>query len=192
MKVVITGGGNSLDTSHVLGKWFLEIFKDAVQLSRSTGYDFYTNYDSIVSEARKADLFINCSCVDDYQIKLLEDVYGHVPYMLVVGSISGDFHLALDNTYSKVKHQLKKRCKMIPLEKKDNSTNLLHLTITEVENEEIKKDGVTKDQLKELIEFWIKNPIMANVDLKFFISDDFLSEEKIAKVNKVLEFYAKN
>jgi hypothetical protein len=192
MKVVMTGGGNSLNPSHFLGKWLFEMFDNTVQLSRTTGYDFNKNYDEIVKEARTADLFINCACVDDYQIKLLEDVYGYVPNMLVIGSISGDFYQAMDIPYAKIKHDLKKRCKMIPLEHKTSATNLLHLTVTEVEDLANNKEGINKNQLKDLIEFWLRNPIMANIDLKFFIGEHFLTGEKLEKVNRVLEFYAKN
>lgn len=190
MKVVITGGGHSLNESHVLGKWFVQMFDGSIQLSRSTGYDFYKNYNEIVEVAKTADLFINCSCIDNFQIKLLEDVYGHVPYMIVVGSVSGDFHKALNDNYAKIKYDLKNKCKMIPLEKKSNATNLLHLTITEVEDLRNQKDGVNKDQLKDLINYWLKNPIMSNIDLKFFIGEHFLSGEKLKKINRVLETYA--
>lgn len=192
MKVVMTGGGKSDNPSHFLGKWLFEMFDNTVQLSRTTGYDFKINYDEIVKEARTADLFINCACVEDYQIKLLDDVYGWVPNMLVIGSISGDFYQAINDPYSKVKHELKKRCKMIPLERKTIVTNLLHLTVTEVEDLQNNKEGITRNQLKEIIEFWLRNPVMSNVDLKFFIGEHFLTGEKLEKVNRVLEFYARS
>ena len=190
MKVVMTGGGNSDNPSHFLGKWLFEMFDNTVQLSRTTGYDFYSNYDDIVKEARTADLFINCACVDEYQIKLLDDIYGYIPNMLVVGSISGDFYQAINDPYSKIKFDLKKRCKMIPLERKTSVTNLLHLTVTEVEDVANNKEGINKNQLKELVEFWLRNPVMSNVDLKFFIGKHFLTGEKLEKVNRVLKFYA--
>ena len=192
MKVVMTGGGTSNNSSHVLGKWLFEMFDNTVQLSRTTGYDFYKNYEDIVNEARTADLFINCACVDDFQIKLLEDVYDYVPNMLVVGSIAGDFHHILKDDYTVVKYNLKKRCKMLPLERKTNITNLLHLTLTEVEDVDNNKEGITKNQLKNVIEFWLKNPVMTNIDMKFFIGEHFLTGEKLEKVNRVLDFYAKN
>jgi len=191
MKVVMTGGGTSENPSHFLGKWLFEMFEGTVQLSRTTGYDFTINYDEIIKEARSADLFINCACVEDYQIKLLEDVYGWVPNMLVIGSVSGDFYQAINDPYSKIKHELKDRCKMIPLEKKTDITNLLHLTITEVEDTSNSKEGISKNQLKDLIEFWLRNPVMSNIDLKFFIGKHFLTGEKLEKVNRVLEFYAR-
>lgn len=192
MKVVMTGGGTSNNPSHVLGKWLHGMFDNVIQLSRSTGYDFNTHYDEIVKEACTADLFINCACVDDFQIKLLEDVYGWVPNMLVIGSVSGDFHQVLGDPYAQIKHNLKKRCKMIPLERKTNSTNLLHLNLTEVEDIADNKEGITYAQLKDVIDFWLLNPVMTNIDMKFFIGENFLTGEKLEKVNRVLDFYARS
>ena len=194
MRVVITGGSSSLRQGHALSTHISECFPDheIVLLNRSTGYDFYKNYEDIVHEARKADLFINCACVGNFQIKLLEDVYDYVPNMLVLGSISGDFHRVLNDEYAIVKFNLKKRCKLLPLERKTNKTNLLHITLTEVEELANNKEGITVSQLRNIIDFWLQNPVMTNIDIKFFIGEHFLTGEKLEKVNRVVEFYARN
>lgn len=193
MKVVITGSGSSNEKGHVLGKWLLDCFPndDVVSLSRVTGYDFYDNYDEIVSIAKTADLFINSSCIDNFQSKLLRDVYGYVPYMIVMGSIVGDLHPALNDDYSKIKAELKEECRLIPLRKQTSSTTLLHITITEVESVENGTEGIKQSNIENIIKFWFDNPVVSNIDCKFFIpSDPIRGREKMNKIDKVLAYYA--
>ena len=82
MKVVITGSKKSCIKPgiHKMNHWLHEYFSqfDLVQISRATGYDFDTDYDKAVEVARTADIFVNSACVKDYQVKFLNDVYGHV------------------------------------------------------------------------------------------------------------------
>lgn len=199
-KVVITGSKNSSNSDHILGKWLHEYFTDnfeLIQLSRATGYDFYKNYDEMVKIAKSADIFVNSACIDDFQIKMLEDVYGHVPYMLVLGSVTGDFYEPFLNSkdwydhhsdYIRVKHILKKRCQMLPLEQLSSNTKLLHLTITEVENFNDRR-GITQQHLANVIEFWLLNPVISNIDFQFFTSEHFFSEYKMSKINTILNHY---
>jgi hypothetical protein len=189
MKVVMTGGNSTTPNTNLsLAKWVRESFDNVIHLSRSTGYDFYKNYHDIVKEARTAELFINYSCVDDFQIKLLEDVYDYVPNMLVFGSIAGDFPNVKNVEYSTIKHNLKNRCKLLPLERKTSNTNLLHLTLTSTEYAEIGKEGITKNQLTDIINFWLENPIISNIDIKIFLDEQFLTSKTFEKLSRELGF----
>jgi len=199
MKVVITGGRQSGINPgiHVLNSWLHDYFKDfdLVQLSRETGYDFDKNYDECVEIARTADIFVNSACVKDYQIKFLEDVYGHVPYIICLGSIAGDFKDAPQSypnhpNYAEVKDKLKQRCKWIALERIDDSlkTNLVHLNITETEDKNFNVVGLVKHDLYKILDFWIENPIMQNIDMKFY-TESYHKEQKRNKVKKIVDYY---
>lgn len=198
MRVVITGGRESGINPgvHVLNSWLHDYFNEAhevIQLSRSTGYDLDEKYNEIVEIATTADIFVNSACVKDYQIKLLEDVYGKVPYLICLGSIAGDFCGAPQSypnhpNYPEVKHKLKERCKWIPLENQQAQTNLLHLNITETEDEKYNIKGLRKKELYNVLDFWLANPYVANIDLKFW-TESYYKEHKQKKVQGILDWY---
>lgn len=192
MKVVITGSPTSSNNDHIISSWYFEYFKnhEVIQISRATGYDFNKNYDEIVSIAQSADIFVNNSCIKDFQIKLLQDVYDHVPYMIISGSVSGDFHEALSSPdgYTKIKQDLKKESKLLPLVDYKNSTKLLHLTLTELETPSINKKGLTYNQFSKVLDFWFDFPVFTNIDFKYFVEND---DKKIKKVQSVVDYYRK-
>ncbi len=196
MKVVITGSKKSCIKPgiHKMNHWLHEYFSqfDLVQISRATGYDFDTDYDKAVEVARTADIFVNSACVKDYQVKFLNDVYGHVPTMICLGSIAGDMFGApqkYDNhpNYPEVKHELKERCKWIQLEKQDAKTNLLHLNITETKEVEWNTEGLDKDQLFNTLDFWLNNQYISNIGYKFW-SENY-GEQKLAKVKGIVDYF---
>jgi|TARA_B100001094_G_scaffold40088_1_gene34685 hypothetical protein len=197
MKVVIIGGKESgiAPGIHNMNNWLHEYFAqyDLVQLSRVTGYDLDTKYDEIVEIARTADIFINSACVKDYQIKLLDDVYGHVPFLICLGSIAGDMYPAPQNypnhpNYPEVKHKLKERCKWIQLEKQDATTNLLHLNVTETEDHKYNVKGLQQPQLFKILDFWFDNPYIANMDLKFW-TESYVKEYKQKKIKGIIDYF---
>jgi methyl coenzyme M reductase subunit C-like uncharacterized protein (methanogenesis marker protein 7) len=197
MKIVITGGKKSIikPGHHVMQEWLHDYFSkhEVIQLSRETGYDLDKQYDEIVKIAQSADVFVNSACVKDYQIKLLEDVYSYVPYLICVGSIAGDFHEAPQkyenhSNYAEVKHRLKERCKWLPLETLDTKTKLLHLNITETVDPNYDVAGLKQIELNDILDFWFKNPIMSNIDFKFF-TESYHYEGKKEKIKKVVEYY---
>ena len=95
MNVAITGSRKGIrhSGSYILN-WLHDYFSDhnVTQLSRETGYDFNENFDDIVSEILKNDVFVNASCIDDYQVKLLNAVYGKVKHIICIGSIAGNLN----------------------------------------------------------------------------------------------------
>jgi hypothetical protein len=198
-RVAITGGKESGINPgiHVLNSWLHEYFKEKyeiIQLSRATGYDFYKNYDDIVNIGKTCDIFVNSACVEDFQIKLLEDLYDKVPNLICLGSVAGDFHEAPQSyenhvTYPQVKFNLMERCKFIPLERMSSKTNLLYLNITETEDLNYGVEGLQKNQLTKILDFWIENPYVKRIDLKFFIGEMFKTHGKRKKIDKVLAYY---
>ena len=183
MNVAITGSRKGIrhSGSHILN-WLHDYFSsyNVTQLSRETGYDFYKNFDDIVNKILKNDIFVNASCIDDFQIKLLNAVYGKVKYIICIGSIAGDFNT--DEDYAKVKRNLKERCKMLPIETLNTDTNLFHMTISEVEKD---GKGMSKNEFSRVLDFWFANPTIANVDFKHYVEsyDDW----KIEKVRKIVD-----
>ena len=198
-RVAITGGMESCINPgiHVMNSWLHNYFKEkyeVIQLSRATGYDFYKNYDDILNIGKTCDIFVNSACVADFQIKLLEDLYGHVPNLICLGSVAGEFHEAPQTykhhpTYPLVKFKLRERCKFIALETMSNKTNLLHLNITETEDLHYGVEGLQKNQLAHILDFWIENPYIRGMDLKFFIGKAFNEGTKKEKVAKILAYY---
>jgi len=192
MKVVITGSRISSTPGHVINGWMYDYFKkhEVVQLSRSTGYDFNTDYDKALEIARSADVFVNSAAVNDCQIRFLNDLYGVVPKIISIGSIAGDFKDALDDFYPKMKYQLKQDNKLLPLKNLGVHSDLLHLTLTEVENKEENLKGLTYDHFSKILDFWFEIPMFTNIDLKYFINEEYHSTDKKEKIQRVLEYYA--
>lgn len=199
MKVVITGGRDSgiKPGVHTMNSWLHDYFNEGnevIQLSRETGYDFDKDYDKCVEIARTADIFVNSACVNDYQIRFLNDVYGYVPYLLTIGSIAGEFlevQQGYDNhpNYVEVKNKLKQRCKWIQLEQMDNqTTKLLHLNITETCDPKYNVIGLEKTDLNKVLDFWFENPIMSNIDMRFF-TESYHKEYKRNKVQRIIDHY---
>ena len=181
MNVAITGSRKGIRHSgSYLLNWLHDYFADykVTQLSRETGYDFNKNFDAIVSEILKNDIFINASCIDDFQVRLLNAVYGKVKYIICIGSIAGDFDT--DEKYAKVKRALKQRCKMLPIETLNIYTNLFHMTISEVEKD---GKGMSQTEFSKVLDFWFENPTVANVDFKRYIeSYDDWKKDKIKRI----------
>lgn len=194
MRVVITGSPKSNVSSHVMNGWMYEYFKnhEIVQLSRSSGYDFNNSYDRALEVATTADVFVNSAVVEDYQIKFLNDLYGKVPKIISLGSIAADFSNALEGFYPNMKQKLKLKNRLLPLQHMNNSTDLLHITITEVENIKESINGLNFQQLSKILDFWFENPFFINIDLKYFIDKGYQETFKVEKVQRVLKYYGHN
>ena len=187
MNVAITGSRKGIrhSGSYILNwlhDYFTKLSKyqgyNVTQLSRETGYDFNENFDDIVNEILKNDVFVNASCIDDYQIKLLNAVYGKVKHIICIGSIAGDFNT--DEDYARVKRNLKQRCKMLPIETLNTYTNLFHMTISEVEKD---GKGMSQEEFNKVLDFWFENPTIANIDFKHYVeSYDDWKKEKIKRI----------
>ena len=183
MNVAITGSRKGIrhSGSYILN-WLHDYFSDhnVTQLSRETGYDFNENFDDIVSEILKNDGFVNASCIDDYQVKLLNAVYGKVKHIICIGSIAGNFNVEED--YAKVKRSLKQRCQLLPIETLNTYTNLFHMTISEVEKD---GKGMSQEEFNKVLDFWFENPTIANIDFKHYVEsyDDW----KIEKIRKIVD-----
>lgn len=194
MRVGITGSKESNTSGHVMNGWMHDYFKDheIIQLSRSTGYDFNINYAEAVEVAKTVDIFVNSAAVGDCQVRFLNDLYGHVPKIITLGSVAGDFSEALPDFYPKMKHEVKLANKLLPLRHGNSFTKLLHLTITEVENLEKGIAGLTYEQLAKMLDFWLENPIFINIDLKYFNDVGYQTDTKNEKVKRIVDYYENN
>ena len=74
MRVVITGSKKSNTPGHVMNGWMHDYFEghEIITISKSNGYDFYTDYDRILEVAKTADIFVNSAAVDKFQIKFFK------------------------------------------------------------------------------------------------------------------------
>jgi hypothetical protein len=190
MRIVITGSRQSNIPGHVINSWLHDYFagNDIITISRSHGYDFYNDYKKIINVAKTADVFVNSAAVDNFQVRFFQDLYGSVPKIISLGSIAGDFSDAIDDFYPKMKHRLKMAHKLTPLTDLTISSDILHLTLTEVENKEENISGMTYIQLKKVLDFWFENPFFSNIDLRFF-KEFYTDKDKKSKIERVLKYY---
>ena len=190
MRVIITGSKKSNTPGHVMNGWMHEYFEghEIITISKSNGYDFYTDYDRILEVAKTADIFVNSAAVENFQIKFFQDLYGHVPKIISLGSIAADFSDALNDFYPKMKKELKTKHKFLPLTNLNVSSDILHITLTEVENIEEHIQGMTYNQLKRILDFWFENPFFTNIDLKYF-TETYTDSDKLSKIQRVLAHY---
>jgi len=190
MRVVITGSKQSNTPGHVMNGWMHNYFSndEIVTISRSHGFDFYNDYNKIIDIAKTADVFVNSAAVDNFQVRFFQDLYGHVPKIISLGSIAADFSDAINDFYPKMKQQLKMKHKFLPLTDFKISSDILHITLTEVENKQENISGMSYNQIKKILDFWFENPFFTNIDLKYF-KETYTDEEKLSKIKRVLAYY---
>jgi hypothetical protein len=99
MKVVITGHTTGLGLA--IYNYFKEKGCEVIGYSRSNGHKLPEAFDSIVSYAKSADLFVNNTYVDDIQSRFIEKLYQDVS-IITIGSMAADFP-QLNTRYQKFK-----------------------------------------------------------------------------------------
>jgi len=192
MKCVITGH------SRKIGKEFFNYFNEkgyeVIGLSNSTGYDVRKKYKEMLEIAKTADIFVNNLCVDDYQLKFLNDLVGNVKKIICCGSIAGDFDHLLQIEYSRVKKELKTLCKQYSLTHYDK-TKILHLNITMAEDAVSTDYGIPYTDIINAVDFWMKNPRVNNIEFDLLLTP--YTKEKIKlefgiNVENLFEILKKN
>jgi len=165
MKCVITGHTRGIGKS--LYDYFVSKGWEVVGFSNSTGHDVRTSYDVMLDEAKKADLFINNLCVDDCQIRFLNDLNGKVKKIINCGSIAGDYQHLLDIEYTRVKKELKQLSKDYSLLGK---SNILHLNITMAEDAKSTDYGIPFTDIVNAVDFWMSNPRVNNIEFDLLLT----------------------
>jgi NAD(P)-dependent dehydrogenase (short-subunit alcohol dehydrogenase family) len=172
MKCVITGHTRGIGKS--LYEYFVFKGWKVIGFSTSTGHDIRECYDTILKEARTADLFVNNLCVDDYQIKFLHDLNGKIKRIINCGSIAGDYDDLLNINYSRVKKELKQLCKHYSLQ---GESNILHLNITMAEDAKSTDYGIPYTDIVNAVDFWMDNPRVNNIEFDLLLTP--YTKEKI-------------
>ena len=97
MKVFITGNNRGIGLS--INQKLQDNGYDIIGGSRKDGYDIENNYDYVVESIINCDIFINNAYVDNYQTKLLKDVFDKWEYkdklIVNIGSCASD--MKIDN-----------------------------------------------------------------------------------------------
>ena len=177
MKIVITGHTRGL------GKAFYEYFvKDpantVIGLSKSQGVDIQST-DTIVKLVTGCDLFINNAYSGTAQNRLVKELNGLIPMMIVSGSQGGYFNNLIPTEYGRHKKDLSKLCHMLSLDK-NSTTKILHLDLSCLEGNDVaiddpnnlKCDSITAlNDIVNTVAFWIKTPSFNNVRFNFKITD---------------------
>lgn len=177
MKIVITGHTRGL------GKAFYEYFvKDplniVIGLSKSQGVNIEST-DTVVKIAADCDIFINNAHSGTAQTRLVKQLNGFVPMIIVSGSQGGYFHNLIPTDYGQHKKDLADLCHMISLDK-NNITKILHLDLSCIEGNAVDIDdpnnlacdSITALQdIIDIVVFWIRTPCFNNVRFNFKITD---------------------
>ena len=166
MKIVITGHTRGL------GKAFYEYFvKDpantVIGLSKSQGVDIQST-DTIVKLVTGCDLFINNAYSGTAQNRLVKELNGLIPMMIVSGSQGGYFNNLIPTEYGRHKKDLSKLCHMLSLDK-NSTTKILHLDLSCLEGNDVAIDD--PNNIVNTVAFWIKTPSFNNVRFNFKITD---------------------
>lgn len=167
MRCVITG--HSRKIGKALYNYFEQNGWEVIGLSTANGYDVRTRYDDMLEIAKTADLFINNLCVDDCQIRFLNDLVTTVDKIICCGSIAGDFDDMLHIEYSRVKRELKSLCKKHSLGYL-NKTKILHLNISMAEDAKSTDYGIPYTDIVNAVDFWLQNPRVNNIEFELILT----------------------
>jgi 3-phosphoglycerate kinase len=178
MKVVVIG-----DTTGIGKKakeYFLKNNYEVFLISRTNGIDIHDNLDRVIDICKQSDVvFINL-CYKDYQLKILKQIYKHVPHVIVSGGIIREYE-KIKPDLAKVKKELFDFCKVVscmPIE--DNACNLLHLdfSFNEDSNSQDRFDNKNTTSLESIvsvIDNWFKHPVYWNVQFNFKYSEELVN-----------------
>lgn len=175
MKCVITGH------THGLGKHLYDLYNNrgwnVIGLSRTNGNDI-KDVSSIVEQTAGADLFINCTYGDGYQVQLMEALINKVDKMVVCGSISRfePFASYINSDYVHNKRHLARACELLSADPQ-TQTDILHIDITFLENP-IKFDPkdpnnfsadyqIEFSEVSDVIDYWYDHPKLRQVEFRW-------------------------
>lgn len=159
MKCIVTGHTSGIGKSiynHFLNKGY-----EVIGMSRSNGYNIIDDFKKIVDESKGCDIFVNCACQDDAQLKLLNELHLYVKNIIVLGSVSANF-AKLNQEYLN-KAELEKRCRELSANSTNDIANILLLKLSFCENATlpIKVDPkyiTSFSEINKVIDLWIQIP----------------------------------
>lgn len=189
MKCIITG--HTTGVGKTLYDNLCSQGHEVIGVSRSSGYDLLENFDEVVKISEGCDLFINNAYVEDCQLRLLNSLYNKVGKMIVMGSIAGDYNDLIKSEYSANKLLLANRCKEISLLP---GNTVLHLKISMLEDAVSSDNLISFTEVINIVNFWIKNPRMAAIDLEFKLTPFTLEKikEKFGATQEAIDYVLSN
>lgn len=175
MITVITGH------TYGVGRALYNHFPNAVGLARSNGYDIEKDFDRIVDSIRGCDLFINNAYANHSQVKLFNAVKDHVGKIVCMGSIARLYRDILPSQYADNKQELYDTVRLHNL--KQGSCPALHLDISFMQKESFDNpnivqvnDCITYEQVVDVVDYWLSNPVFTNVEFSWKMSTDLQQE----------------
>jgi hypothetical protein len=175
MKCIITGHSSGIGMA-----LFIHYSKygwHAHGMSRTNGYDISTDIDKIVEAAKGCDLFINNAYDGKHQLALTKALSTVVPKIVIMGAAITDHMDLVDSEYARNKKELEDFCRVESL--KPNVADILFLKISFAETElnrpkENRIDSdfvVTYEEIAKVIDFWLSNPKIRQVDFRVKLTD---------------------
>jgi hypothetical protein len=187
MRIVITGHTSGVGKE--IYDHYVASGHDVVGLSRSTGYNVYTDQDAIVDIVSTADVFFN-NYSGETQIELLEKTVNKVSKIVVLGSAMRLFRDIATDEYIEEKYTLSNKCKMLSINP-SISTKILHLGVSFLPHNRLKysermfsdkrmvSDNVVEyNELLGVVDYWIKNPVFNDVTFNWKLSSVVLMQMK--------------
>jgi len=173
MKCAITGHDQGL------GKFFYEHFESlgysCFGFSRRTGVDISKHRDLIVAECKGVDVFINNACnKDDSQLELMIDMLYECKYMIICGSVSGDFPDVFgDDGYARGKERLADACRYLTTVDDEKMAKILYLDLCVLDHSIINNDNpkdfgsdwaVPPEHIVSAVNYWFSNPLITRIE----------------------------
>lgn len=170
MKILITGHTSGL------GKFLFDKFTEdgntVIGVSRSEGTDLNQEVDTVVNIALGQDLvIINANAG---QAELVQQLAKKVK-LVVMGSIAGKYDQLIQSDYSRSKKLLAEQCQSLSL---DPQVQLLHLTISMLEDAVSTDKGISFDKIHQTISDWLNNSCYNNIDFDFKLTPFTLEQIK--------------
>jgi NAD(P)-dependent dehydrogenase (short-subunit alcohol dehydrogenase family) len=162
MRILITGHTSGLG-KYLFGKYIKEGHQ-VFGASRLTGLDLTHDTKAAIELGLICDLVVLNTNAG--QSELLEALAGKTK-VVVMGSIAGQYDQLIQSEYSSRKKQLAERCKSLSL---DPTVQLLHMTISMLEDAVSTDKGITFVQVGKRIDDWTADPCYNNIDFEFKLS----------------------
>ena len=162
MRILITGHTSGLG-KYLFDK-YIEEGHQVFGASRLTDLDLTQDTKAAVELGLLCDLVILNTNAG--QAELLEALAGKTKVVLM-GSIAGQYDQLIQSGYSSRKKHLAERCKSLSL---DPTVQLLHMTISMLEDAVSTDKGITFVQVGKRIDDWTADPCYNNIDFEFKLS----------------------
>jgi len=181
-KCIITG--HSSGVGRALYEHFQSKGWKVIGMSRSNGYNILLDQDKIINEADGCDLFINNATEGRAQLELLQKLCNRIPRIVTMGSAGTNFSEIWNKQYNIDKTELEEISWLISLSPNVAKTLLIKLSFAELTYSREKTNRIGSDcvvsyrEITNVIEFWLDNPKIRQLDFEVKLTTQTLQEVK--------------